>query len=359
MADGRLDEAYDQAVRDDVRQHRRGQRLISRLVDRLVERGQAHVQLGRLEQALADYDRAARLGGNQPRIANMRAEALRALESIAQQRRRRSELIAAAGRHIGRGEITCGARLVEQLGTDDSAAVRLSEDIAAKRAAVEAALARAEQALGRQSYEVAASELLQVKKAQPAHARLAELAGQFTAAVATQVREAIQQGRLDTALSLLAQLKRLTGEDATASELCRPLDECRLALTWLDRGDIHQALRSLIRLGQLVPDVVWIQQTIQQTQQASLCVEAVRNGPLGLIDRTACGEVGVAPSAWANQATTPFREQPTPILPAMPDSDTPPLPSQFLMQVDVPVASWWPVAASPRSGRSARPRAPA
>ena len=336
MADGRLDEAYDQAVRDDVRQHRRGQKLISRLVDRLLDRGQAHVDSGQLEQALTDFDRAAKLGGNQPRIAKYRHDALSALDTRQQQRRRRSDLVAAVRRHIDRGELSAGAQLVEQLSTDDAAIGPLSDDIAARRLAVEAALARAEQALGRQSYETAIGELLEVRRLQPSNPHLAELTEQLAQAVVTQVRGSIEQGRLDLAASLLEQLKPLVGEHLAASELARMIEQCGTASSWLEKGNVHQALRSLTQLGQLLPGVKWIQQATELTERASSSLDAVRGGPLGLVvssDRTAGPLVKPLPTA---QPSKPSSGDVSPWLasPALAAMKTPSLPSRLLLQVD-------------------------
>jgi hypothetical protein len=160
---------------------------------------------------------------------------------------------------------------------------QLSEDLSARRVAVAAALERAERALRRESYEQAVDQLLEVRRLQPGNARLAELAEQVTEAVVAQTRRWIEQGRLDLAASLLEHLRPLVGEHLATSELHRVLEQCGAATSWLEKGSVHQALRSLYQLRQLLPEADWIQQAIEATERASSSLDAVRGGPLGLL----------------------------------------------------------------------------
>ncbi len=72
LREGRLDEAYGIVSGTDLREHRQGQILSEKLVDPLLDRAEKHLADGRKEDALADVERAASLGGNRPRTASLR-----------------------------------------------------------------------------------------------------------------------------------------------------------------------------------------------------------------------------------------------------------------------------------------------
>lgn len=56
LADGRLEEAWQQAIREDVRDHRKGQRLIGRLTKAYEKRARVHLDAGNHAAALTDAE---------------------------------------------------------------------------------------------------------------------------------------------------------------------------------------------------------------------------------------------------------------------------------------------------------------
>jgi tetratricopeptide (TPR) repeat protein len=361
MADGRLDEAYTHAIRDDVRRHRRGQRLITRLVERLLARGKEHANGGHSQEALADYDRAARLAGNQPEIAKLRLAAASDLGRRYAEHQRRSDLVRAASRHIDRGELTVGAALIGELDAADSAVAKLSHEMATKRAQLDAELDRAEQAIARRAYDVAIAALVEARRIQSSNQRLIDLTDQVSRALITQVRAVLDEGRVDLARGLLDKLTLLAGEQSDVAELRSVLGECVAAASAIEHGDLQRASGALNRIAHLLPNASWVQQAIVRTEEASVSLEAVRSGPLGLIGclegGTALGSlrppnvgttglrarqvhatspVSTGPEARRTMAgATPYRHQ----WPASPYRDDAtmnpaPLPSGFLMQID-------------------------
>lgn len=336
MADGRLDEAYTLAIRDDVRQHRRGQKLISRLVNHLLQRGQAHVEQRQFEPGLADYDRAARLGGNQPRMEKLRGDALAALDSQRREQQRRGELLIAARRHIDRGELSLGAQIVDKLEKNDVAIGKLSDEIAVKRASVQAALKRAEQAAAQEAYPIAIPALREVRRIQPDNLQLAELAEKITQAVLTQVRGAIGQGRLSLAASHLDQLLPFAEDHPDVIELGSVLEQCQVASGWLEDGNVHEARQTLQRVARILPGASWIQQAIQRAEEASASLEAIRGGPLGRVASRHAGNAGGRLPAPRNPEVGRRGGRRSPFSPPNGNSlmNVESLPTQFLLQVD-------------------------
>ena len=112
LKDGRLDEAYELARMEDFRTHRDGQNLISRLVRSLITRGREHLAAGRLSQALADCEKAERLGGNLPEAAALRTAVTDAIANRQQVERRQAGLVATARQHIRDGWLSLGQQVL-------------------------------------------------------------------------------------------------------------------------------------------------------------------------------------------------------------------------------------------------------
>ena len=104
LNDGRLDEAYQQAVQADIRDHRKGQKLVGRLQRAYEKRAKTHLSSGNPMAAMADADRAYRLGGNQPQIVALRDEVRQQLESTENAKRSRNLKLAAARRCLASGD---------------------------------------------------------------------------------------------------------------------------------------------------------------------------------------------------------------------------------------------------------------
>ena len=328
LADGRLDEAYDQTIREDVRQHRKGQRLADRLAKRLIERGQLHAAQGQFTQALFDYERAARLGGNQADLVKLRDEASRSLRAVQDEQRRHEHLVSAARRQIQVGELSVGAKVVDQLGETGTASAELVEEIALKRASTDAVLQRAEAAWQRQDYTATVEALQEVKRTQPRNQRAAELTQQVTRELVSQTKDAVNAGRLEQASLVLQQITPLSSDHWEVIELMRALHQCREAASRMQNGNLQQAHHNLSRLAQSLPDADWVQQAMKNTDEAIAAVSRVLSGPLGLIDSN--------PTSMSN--TQPFKEQVAArahrrqAFAAGSPSDT--VPDRFLMQVD-------------------------
>lgn len=323
LADGRLDEAYGLISRDDVREHRRGQQLTTRLVARLTERSRQHLQKGRLQEALADCERAKRLAGNQTQLVELQTEIVAAMQAEREQRERRRKNLNDVRGRIERGDLTLGGKLLDGLDENgEDAATDLPQQLALRRNELEAALARAEHAIEHRSFSTAVAALREATEISPKNQKLLDLTTALLTEVSTQMRERLDAGRLDQAESLRRLVDPLANGCPEMSEHAAILDRCLDAAAQLVDGNVHQALGQLQRLRQLLPEAKWLKSTIEQVDQATAALDSLTAGPLGLLAATPATPM----SAPAKTARLPS------VLPQKNSGTV--LPDSFIMQVD-------------------------
>ena len=283
LADGRLDDAYQQAIREDVREHRRGQRLINRLAKAFQKRGQEHLDAGNAQGALADIERATRLGGNQPKIVALRDDALAKLANQQTRQRQRQQKVAAVRQCIASGDFSLGAKLGQPLDSSSDTVAGLIQDAEVARQRVDVALDRARQAMKGQDWEQALTSAAEAKRLQPSHATVNDLVGQVTQSVTRQIRAFLKEGRLDQGDALLRRLREHLGGSLDAEELARVISKCREAGQAMRSVEMATAMENLKSLKHVLPDARWLDGVIKDVEVAARSMESLRTGPLGLL----------------------------------------------------------------------------
>ena len=282
LADGRLDEAFELARRPDVRAHRRGQALIGRLLEAFVERGRGHLAAGQLIPAGHDCEKAAELGGNQTDVAQLRTAIGNALTEQRRTAQLRDQVFAAARRHAEVGQLTLGERLIAESPVADNRAELLKQDLAAKRAALQAAVERAAAALKSDDWESAIDHLSRLDRACRSEPAARELCRRIDELVVGQATDEIESGRLNRAEALLARLARMPGQSVDAEHLRRTLAQCRDAFDRLNRAD-HAGAEQMIRaLASQWPKARWLSEVRDQLRTIRQTSEELRTGPLGI-----------------------------------------------------------------------------
>lgn len=282
LKDGRLDEAFELARVDDVRAHRRGQDLIGRLARALTTRSREHLDAGRLAQASADCDKASRLAGNLPEVAAMRS----ALEDAAAARhdedRRKASAIGAAREHIHNGQLSIGGQWLA--GVDGTVrADALRSELEARRGEVDAALARAQEAMRHEDWGSAVAALARVGQIHASNPRLLELTAQFSSELGRRVRSALQQGRLDQARLLMQTARPIASRSIELTELTGTLELVGRAGEAIRAGECRRAIEALRLLQAVVPQAAWLEQAAAEAQRAAESIERLRSGPLGML----------------------------------------------------------------------------
>ncbi|MBP7933704.1 MAG: hypothetical protein KA354_03555 [Phycisphaerae bacterium] len=339
LKDGRLDEAFQLACSDDVRAHYRGQQMIGRLTRALIERGRAHLAETRWQQALADCEKAGKLGGNLNEAAELRAAINEAMQADQREQHRRADALAAARQHLENGRLSMAEGLLDGMDQDAVKVAALREKAATARTRAEAALDRADAARTRQDWDAAMAALVEARQAHATNNRLDGLVTSVSAEVLRFVRSSIHQGRLDVAGTLVERLARLMGETIEVSELRGVMAQCRQAADRIERGEFRRATEVLRRLNTVLPEAAWIGPSLDALQQTAERLEQVRGGPLGLL-MVATGTLPAEPPPGrAALPLNPRHQRPggadlgeTRLTPT-PGTATG-LPPQFLLQVD-------------------------
>jgi len=324
LKDGRLDEAYELAGDANLRAHRRGQELIGRLARAFVQRGHEHLAEMRCTQALADCEKAGKLGGNLTEAAALRAEI--AEQQTAQQRkvRQTEDAVAATRQYLDEGRLSLADGALAELDARSVRVAGFQRQVSARRSEADVCLTRVQQALERQDFDAAIDGLCEAGQLHAACQEWHELTAQVTSVVLQQLRSAIDQGRLPLADALIRRLKSLAGETTDLHELSGIMQQCYQAMGNIEQGKLRPAGEILGRLEALLPDASWLDVAHEAVQQAAGSLEAVRGGPLGLLSVSLMSSAEQASKADADDINQTQR---------VPLMDKP-LPSRFMLKVD-------------------------
>jgi len=282
LTDGRLDEAYEIAQDDRIRQHRRGQQLVTQLAEALARRGREHLEQQRPAQALADCNKAEKLAGNKPEIAELCKALIEAGINNQQKQQGQNLRIAKARECIHKGWLSAGERMLQDDAGDDGAADMLLEIAAAQRVENEAVLRRGQEALDRGDLEVALEQVRQAGKLGHQNKGLADLAAHIKKLAVERIRQALEQGRIDQAKTLLSRVLPLTSQTFEIAELERLTGKIGRVCDYIRNGQPQQALHILTQLKNALPSAKWIDKAVGEMKQAVNALETLRSGPLGL-----------------------------------------------------------------------------
>ncbi|HXE52143.1 MAG TPA: hypothetical protein VN541_03970, partial [Tepidisphaeraceae bacterium] len=282
LAGGRLDEAFELVRRPDVRNHRRGQELCGKVAGALVERARTHLAAGHLTSAAQDAEKANQLAGNSPEVTQLRNAISHAMSEERRVGQLRDQVLATARHHAEIGQLTIGEKLIADAPIPDPRAELLKRDIAVKRSAMDAALEKATASLKSDDWEAAIEHLCKIDRACRSEPSVREAFSQINTLAASQITDAIEEGRLDVAVSLLARLEKLPSQSPDAERLRRTLRQCRDAVDRLAKADAAGVDQILRTLAPLWPRAKWLQSAASQVRQVRDAIEQLRSGPLGL-----------------------------------------------------------------------------
>jgi hypothetical protein len=281
LGDGRLDEAFELLKGQDIRRHRRGQELTGRLARALAARGQEHLAESRLQQALADCNKADKLGGNLSETAELRKAICLAIDEKRKGHERRSVKQAHAKQHLADGWLSAGERMLAG-GDDDDEVEMLQEQAAAIRLQLETAAAKAQHALDRNDLEAAVEILGKVDPAHWQNGKLAPLLARAKSICIQRVTDNLNRGRIDLADSLLRLVEPLAARSIEIEELVRAVNHCRRAGGLIAEGRVREAVRLLQKVRTVLPSAAWLKTALDQTRKADEALDGLRAGPLGL-----------------------------------------------------------------------------
>ncbi len=283
LADGRLDEAFEIAQTEEICRHRHGQKLIGRLARALVQRGQENLTDNRFQPALTDCNKAEKLAGTLPEIAQLRAAVCNAIVKDQQARQHEALRVEQAKQHIENGWLSVGGRILDEApATDDGRAELVRQELAAARLKTDDAVSKAEQALNNGDIEEAIDLARGTAIVQSRNGRAGELLRQIRTRAIERIRADLEQGRIDRARSLLLRLQPLGKDGTEVTELSDALAWCRQAAQHVMAGKPNMALPLLRKIKAICPSARWLDAAISDTKRAAEAYEELDAGPLGL-----------------------------------------------------------------------------
>lgn len=316
LSGGRLEEAFDLLRQPDLRAHRRGQELLDQAGKALLARARKHLAAGALTAAAEDCDRAAALGGNMTEVVQLRRAVSTAMSEQRRANQLRDNVIATARRHADAGQITLGQQLIADSPEVGEQAGLLKQDLAARRASVQAAVEKATSALRSDDWEAAIDHVSRLDRACRAEPAVREAIHQIDQLVVAQATESAESGRLDVAAGLLARLAKLPTQSPEADGLRRLLVQCREAFDAIGRGDPTAADLTIRALLPLWPRAKWLATAAEQVRAVRETTETLKTGPL----RLAAGGGAATPPALPG--LRPLTPPPLPRTPAKPATAT-------------------------------------
>ena len=281
LGDGRLDEAAELAVAADFRAHARGQELIGKLARALVQRGREHLQAARLPQALADSQKAEKLAGSLAEVAQLKAALAQAIAGRQHEGAQKQFHLAQARQQIEQGWLSAGERILHQAAGDGGTADLLLAQVESRRAELEAAAKKVQEALERQDLQGALELLARKTLAAAQHSGMQELAGRVRQQALDTVREAMAAGRLDRAEAFLARMQAAWESHFEVRELAQFMEQFRRACRLIQAGQSHAAVTVLRQLKALLPEAKWLAEALKAAEQAAEALETLTDGPLG------------------------------------------------------------------------------
>jgi hypothetical protein len=240
---------------------------------------------GRLAPADEDCRKAIRLAGNTSEAAQLRSAIDHASATERDQLGRREHAAAAARRLVEQGQLTLGQQVaVRALGNGDERADLLLADINGRRASFERCIADATAAIESQDWEPAIQHLGRAKSLKPGAGEVHGLSKKVGQQVADEAQQLVDVGRLDAAESLLRRVAPLCSSHAELEQIQRGIAQCRTAFEYVRSARHGEAREVLSRLSLAWPRASWLASAIAELAQAGEAMEAVRSGPLGLLD---------------------------------------------------------------------------
>jgi tetratricopeptide (TPR) repeat protein len=281
LADGRLDEVCKLLRAEDMQAHRRGQDLVRRMTEALIARGQAHLQAGRLEDALADCGRLHELARDHIEATALRMKVHETMEHARREQRRVAGELAAAQASMEQGHIQVARQHLAELDAQSHRVQQLARHLDQRAKVLATSEAEVEQALDAQDWARAAQAWQRVP--QRAEPQATEVAHRIIRGLIDSARGALLDGRLDQAQRMSAGLDGLCKDSAEALELRQLVGLCRSARRYVGRGRLRRAVGALRRFHRLVPEATWVTIAIAQAEQAAENLAKLREGPLGLL----------------------------------------------------------------------------
>ena len=284
FSDGRLDEAFELVANSEMLSHRQGQLLAGKLGRTFADRSSEHLSAGRIEQSLADCNKAHKLLGNTAKVSKLRAEIVKAMEDKRLASKQQLEKIEIAKKNIEDGWLSVGVEILE--GEQKGPGGVLLQNAAARRAKTQAVITKARQAMEAGEVETAI-EILRRGDLKDLAFQDPGLSGKICKEICRDATEDLNIGRIDLAAGKLELLERIEIESLEAEELSKAVAQCRKGRGYVASGQLGWAVELFARLKMILPKAKWIADAAEEAKKGAKAIDALRGGPLALAGSSA------------------------------------------------------------------------
>ncbi len=280
LREGRLDEAYGIVSDADLREHRQGQILSEKLVEPLLDRAEQHLADGRKEDALADVERAANLGGNRSRTASLREKALAAIGEMRRDELREHAVLDSIRRHIRAGQLGAAEGGLEAVSSGKAGKLQLEKQVKRLREATEAAQTRLRDHLEHGELAAALEAAAEALAGSCGEAATRELILEAARRAERALDEALAQGRFERARALADGLELLGEASPGEGRWREALPLCEKTAEAIAAGEWREARVFAGRLRGILPDADWLTTCDEKLREIEDAIHELRCGPL-------------------------------------------------------------------------------
>lgn len=297
LRDGRWDEAYRLAGSPDLRISPRAVAVLTALAPTLLARARDHFRAERINEALADLDRAELAGGGGGPLAAELTELRGHIQAVAAEFQRREQARRAtldeARRRLEAGSLVGGQQVLAEAGSDAEAA-RLRGQIARRGEDAARAAREAREMMTADQWGLAAERIRRAKSLDPHEAAVVGAEAAVSRTVLERARAALREGRISRALDELSCIDGLAEDQPEKRELARLVHLAGDAATCVSAERYTEARRLVAILANALTGAAWLQDVLVQLRNVEELRGALRGGPLGFsIEAKGAGNGGV------------------------------------------------------------------
>lgn len=280
---GRLEDAVNILEVGGFVGHRRAEGLLERLVDALLDRGQELLMSRRFNDAMADFNRAARCGVRPDAVGQWQRRAKEAIQHDAKLAGDQRAALDEARRKLAAGSIAGAENAHARAPMNNSEAAGVSDAIASQAIRAKASLDAARQALEHGDLPAAINGLRLAKQLDAKQPGMTETESLISNHVLALVQNDFRAGKLSRAEEQLRNLGDVGNGRVDRRELEDGLRLSRQAAEAMTRGDYAKSVVLLGRIAQIGLEAPWLETTRRQLDVIDDQRKALLEGPLGLL----------------------------------------------------------------------------
>ncbi len=333
LKDGRLDEACRIIEQADVQEYAKAQKLIGQLARAYADRAEKHLENDLCSEAYADCCKAEKLAGSDPEIAVLKDRINQAILRKHAENADQVAMVTQARNHLKKGDISACENLIASVDKDYGKV--LQNQATDQRQKLNLLLRKLDHALRQKDIHLTVSILKSANWRDLINRddELAVLISRIRIEFCARLRLALQSGRIDQAQMMAQQGESVVSDMLDFRELQRIIQKLLNAQCAVEHCHPQDAARILTQVRSMLPDAPWLTTAEEYARQAAQAVEALKNGPLGLMI-TGQSMKGWQDTVHNESLSDSASQQRMKDVEMLPVHNEPALPQRFVIQVD-------------------------